>query len=181
MRRISWRKMGAPGGRHTLVGAVGVVLVSVLVAAAPALGDTQTRSLTIHTTGPSQSEDVTCLVPGPDNSCTTLQISETGTVTSNLAGKGTFQLTTLFTFPANGCHAPSADESTTFTFDAGTISTHTAIPASCAPAPPKGLLINGSFVVTGGTGAFAGATGGGKEFSSIGNSSTLLYVGTITF
>jgi hypothetical protein len=33
MRRISWRKVGAPGRRHTLGGAVGVGLVSVLVAA----------------------------------------------------------------------------------------------------------------------------------------------------
>ena len=70
MRRISWRKVGAPGGRHSLAGAVGVALVSVLAAAAPALGDTQTRNLTIHTVGPPQSEDVTCLVPGPDDSCT---------------------------------------------------------------------------------------------------------------
>jgi hypothetical protein len=103
---------------------------------APALGDTQTRNLTIHTTGSPQSEDVTCLVPAPDDSCTTLQISETGTVMSNLAGKGTSQLRLVRTFLANGCF--TAEEFTTFTFAAGTISTHTAFPTICAP--PKGLL-----------------------------------------
>ena len=178
MRRISWRKVGAPGGRHTLAGAVGVALVSALAAAAPALGDTQTRNLTIHTTGSPQG-DVTCLVPGPGGSCTMLQISETGTVTSNLAGKGTFQITAIRTFLADGCG--SADEVSTITFGAGTISTHTQIPTTCGPVPPKGLLINGPFEVTGGTGAFAGATGGGHEFGSIGNSSPVIYIGTITF
>jgi hypothetical protein len=176
MRRISWRKVGAPGGRHTLAGAVGVVLVSMLAAAAPALGDTQTRNLTIHTVGPAQSEDVTCLVPGPDDSCTTLQISETHTVTSNLAGKGTSQLTVVRSLLANDC---SAEESITFTFDAGTISTHAAFPAACAML--NGFLFNGPFEVTGGTGAFAGATGGGHEFTPLPDPTPIIYIGTITF
>jgi hypothetical protein len=181
MRRISWRKAGTPGRRHSLAGAVGVALVSVLAAAAPALGETQTRNLTIHTVGPPQSEDVTCLVPGPDDSCTTLQISETHTVTSNLAGQGTSQITAILSFFADGCG--SADEVSTVTFAAGTISTHSPFPTTCGPVPPNGLKINGPFEVTGGTGAFAGATGGGQEFSSIGNSNSLpiIYIGTITF
>ena len=172
MRRTSWRKVGAPGGRRTLAGAAGVVLVSVLVAAAPALGDTQTRNLTIHTVGPPQSE--TCLA-GRDGVCTDLR--ETLTVTSNLAGSGTLQLALIRTFLDNGCF--TAEETTTITFDAGTISTQTLFPAACAP--PKGLLINEPFDITGGTGAFAGATGGGHEFTAPGGPSPLIYIGTITF
>ena len=152
---------------------IGGVLVSLLVVAAPALGDTQTKPLTIHTVGPPQSEVVTCL----DNSCTMLRIIRTGPVTSNLAGKGTSQITLTRTFLANGCS--SADEVSTVTFAAGTISTHTPLPTTCAP--PEGLLFNAPFVVTGGTGAFAGATGGGREFSSTGNPSPIIYIGTITF
>jgi hypothetical protein len=173
MSLISWRKVGAPGGRHNLAGAVGVVLVSVLAAAAPALGDTRSRNLTIHTVGPALSE--TCLVGNPDGLCVDLQ--ETLTVTSNLAGNGTLQLTLIRTVLDNGCF--TAEESTTITFGAGTISTQTSFPAACAP--PKGLLINEPFEVTSGTGAFAGATGGGHEFTAPGGPSPLIYIGTITF
>jgi hypothetical protein len=162
--------MGAPGGRHTLVGAV--VLVSLLVAAAPALGDTQTRNLTIHTLGvPSEM-----CVAGSDFFCTNLE--ETASVASNLAGQGTWQLELVRTLPdTNGCFTGA--ETTTFTFDAGTISTQTLIPMTCTP--PRGLLFNLPFNITGGTEAFAGATGGGKEFSPPAGKSPVLYIGTITF
>jgi hypothetical protein len=164
--------MGAPGGRHTLADAVGVVLVSLLVAAAPALGDAQTRNLTIHTVGlPSE----TCLVPGPGVLCANLE--ETSIVTSNLAGNGTWQLAVVRTFDNNGCS--TGVETTTFTFDAGTISTQTLLPTACAP--PKGLLFNLPFDITGGTEAFAGATGGGKEFTPPAGKSPVQYIGTITF
>jgi hypothetical protein len=157
----------------TVPALIGIGLVALLVAAAPALGDTQTRPLTIHTVGPPQSEVVTCL----DNSCTMLRIIRTGTVTSNLAGEGTSQITLIRTLLANGCS--SADEVSTATFAAGTISTHTPLPTTCAP--PKGSLFNAPFEITGGTGEFAGAIGGGKEFSSTGNPSPIIYIGTITF
>jgi hypothetical protein len=163
VKRISWRKVGAP---------VGVALVCAVVAAAPALADTQTKNLTIHQVGPPQSE--TCL-EGRDGICTDLR--ETLTVTSNLAGKGTLQLALTRTFLDNDCF--SAEETTTITFDAGTISTQTSFPAACSP--PKGLLINELFDITGGTGAFTGATGGGREFTAPGGPSPLIYIGTITF
>jgi hypothetical protein len=154
-------------------------LAAVLLAATagPAFGDTQTRNLTIHTVGPPQSVDVTCLVPGPDDSCTTLQITVTGTVTSNLAGQGTSQLTLIRTFLDNGCH--TGEEFTTFTFSAGTISTHTPTFETCGT--PTGLLFDVPFEITGGTGAFAGATGGGQEFTPSGGPSPIIYIGKITF
>jgi hypothetical protein len=172
MRRISWRKVGAPGGRHNLAGAVGVALVSMLAAAAPALGDTQTRNLTIHTLGVASE---TCLVPGPGYLCADLK--ETSNVTSNLAGQGTWQLEVVRTFDDNGCSA--GVETTTFTFDDGTISTQTLLPTTCALS--NGLLFNLPFDITGGTEAFAGATGGGKEFTPPAGKSPVQYIGTITF
>jgi hypothetical protein len=107
--------------------------------------------------------------------CANLQ--ETSTVTSNLAGNGTSQLTLVRTFLPNGCF--SAEETTTFTFAAGTISTDTSLPLTCGP--PKGLLFDAPFDITSGTGAFAGATGGGKEFNAPGGPAPVLYIGTITF
>jgi hypothetical protein len=151
---------------------IGVVLVSMLVAAAPALGDTQTRNLTIHTLGVATE---TCVVPGQGFLCADLK--ESSNVTSNLAGQGTWQLELVRTFDDNGCF--TGVETTTFTFDAGTISTQTLIPTTCAPS--KGLLFNLPFDITGGTGSFAGATGGGKEFSPPAGKSPVLYIGTITF
>jgi hypothetical protein len=69
--------------RQMLASAVVLVAVSVLPAV-PALADTQTRNLTLHTVGAPQSVDVACL----DDSCTMLQVTVTGTATSNLAGAG---------------------------------------------------------------------------------------------
>ena len=150
---------------------IGVVLVPLLVAP-PALGDTQTRNLTIHTLGVASE---TCVVPGPGFLCADLK--ETSNVTSNLAGQGTWQLELVRTFDDNGCSA--GVETTTFTFDDGTISTQTLLPTACAPS--NGLLFNLPFDITAGTGSFAGATGGGKEFSPPAGKSPVLYIGTITF
>ena len=61
----------------------------------------------------------------------------------------------------------------------GVISTHTSLPLACGP--PKGLLFNASFDIASGTGAFAGATGSGQEFSAPGSPSPIVYIGTITF
>src|SRR5206468_5786899 len=53
------------------------------------------------------------------------------------------------------------DKFTTLTFGAGTISTHTPTFTTCGS--PTGLIFDQPFKLTGGTGAFAGATGGGRE------------------
>jgi hypothetical protein len=100
-----------------------------LLAAAPALADTQTRNLTLHTVGAPQPVDAVCL----NETCAMLQVAVTGTATSNLAGAGTFQLRLIRTFLDNGCH--SGEEFTTFTFATGTISTHTPSFTTCGSQP----------------------------------------------
>jgi hypothetical protein len=157
--------------RQLLAGAVALATVS-LLAAAPALADTQTRNLTLHTVGAPQSVDVVCL----NDACTMLQATVTGTATSNLAGQGTFQLRLIRTFLDNGCH--SGEEFTTFTFGTGTISTHTPTFTTCGT--PTGLIFEQPFEITGGTGMFAGATGGGREFTAPGGPAPIMWIGTVT-
>jgi hypothetical protein len=95
---------------------------------------------------------------------------------SNLSpGKGSFQATITVDFsPGGTCNI--VDEPGTFIFDNGTIFTH----SHCAI---HGLRIDTTFEVTGGTGDFAGATGGGREFSAASASpvSPVIFNGTITF
>ena len=155
-----------------LAGAVALVAVAALALAAPALADTQTRNLTVHTVGPPLSVDVACL----DDSCTVLQAIVTGTATSNLAGRGTFQLRVIRTSLDDGCH--SGEEFTTFTFATGTISTHTLELHACGT--PSGLALDQPFEITGGTGVFARATGGGREFTASGGLAPIMWIGTIT-
>jgi hypothetical protein len=154
-----------------LTSAVALVTVS-LLAAAPALADTQTRNLTLHTVGAPQTVDAVCL----NETCTLLQVTVTGTATSNLAGAGTFQLRLIRTFLDNGCH--SGEEFTTFTFAMGTISTHTPSFTTCGT--PTGLTFDQPFEITGGSGAFAGATGGGREFTTPAGLAPLMWIGTVT-
>jgi hypothetical protein len=71
------------------------------------------------------------------------------------------------------------DETAVFTFDAGTITTHSHhqdCPATIRPGP----RIDTDFTVTG-TGAFAGATGSGVELSGPGGPASIVYNGTIVF
>jgi hypothetical protein len=100
----------------------------------------------------------------------------TGTATSNLAGAGTFQLRLIRTFLDNGCH--SGEEFTTFTFATGTISTHTPSFTTCGT--PTGLTFDQPFDITGGSGALAGATGGGREFTAPGGLAPVMWIGTVT-
>jgi hypothetical protein len=98
---------------------------------------------------------------------------------SNLStGKGIFQATILVDLtPGGTCNI--VDEPGAFIFDNGTIFTHSHH-EDCAI---HGLRIDTTFKVTGGTGDFAGATGGGREFGAASNSSAtpVIFNGTITF
>jgi hypothetical protein len=81
--------------------------------------------------------------------------------------------------PAPGGNCNIVDETDVFTFANGTILIHSNH-EDCAT---HGLRIDTTFKVTGGTGDFAGATGGGQEFGAVSNSSAtpINYNGTITF
>ena len=158
--------------RLVLGGALGLALLSSLLAAPPALGDAQTRRLELNLIRP-QFTSFTCL----NNSCSLAQATVAGTATSNLAtGAGSFAGTLIVDFsPGGTCNI--VDESDTFSFGNGTISVHSHH-EDCAT---QGLRIDTTFDVTGGTGAFQGATGGGREKASAAAPAPVNYIGTISF
>jgi hypothetical protein len=139
---------------------------------APALADTGAGPLHLTAVKP-QFTSFTCL----NESCSLAQVTVVGKATSNLStGVGSFQSNLTIDFsPGGTCNI--ADEPSVFTFDNGTISTHSHH-EDCAT---QGLRIDTTFVVTGGTGAFAGASGGGQEFASAAASAPVIYNGTISF
>ena len=144
---------------------------------APALADTGARPLTL-TSVQLQFTSFACLNPP---SCSLAHVTVDGKGTSNLStGAGSFHADlTVDSSPGGTCNI--ADESSTFTFDNGMIFVHSNH-EDCAT---HGLRIDTTFQVTGGTGAFQGATGSGREFSSAGAPKGALtpaiYVGTISF
>jgi hypothetical protein len=153
-------------------------LLSVLGGAAtasPALAGTGTRQLHLAVTN-VQFTSVTCVDPS-DPSCTVVRSVIVADARSNLSkGVGSFRATIIVDFsPGGTCNI--VDEPATFIFDNGTISTHSHH-EDCAI---HGLRIDTTFQVTGGTGAFGGATGGGREWASTGAASPVFYQGTITF
>ncbi|MGN6175499.1 MAG: hypothetical protein ACTHPS_21500 [Streptosporangiaceae bacterium] len=148
-----------------------------VTAASPALADTGTRQLHLAVTS-LDFTSVTCVDPS-DPSCTVVRATIVADASSNLStGKGTFQATiTVDNSPGGTCNI--VDEPGAFIFDNGTIFTHSHH-EDCAI---HGLRIDTTFQVTGGTGDFAGATGGGHEFSAASASpvSPVIFNGTITF
>ena len=100
-----------------------------------------------------------------------------GDADSNLStGTGSFQATATLDFsPGGTCNI--VDEPAEFTFDNGMIFTHSQHEDCATP----GLRIDTTFQVTGGTGAFQGATGGGREFSAAADNAAISYIGTISF
>jgi hypothetical protein len=100
--------------------------------------------------------------------------------TGNLStGPGSYHADLTIDFlgqPAPGGNCNVVTEDVVWTFDNGTILTHSHH-EDCAT---RGLRIDTTFQVTGGTGAFQGASGSGREFSSAG-SSTTRWEGTISF
>jgi hypothetical protein len=143
---------------------------------APALAGTGARPLTL-TSVQLQFTSFACL----NDSCSLAHVTIDGKGTSNLStGAGSFHAdVTVDSSPGGTCNI--ADESSTFTFDNGMIFVHSHH-EDCATT---GLRIDTTFQVTGGTGAFQGATGSGREFSSAGAPKGALtpaiYVGTISF
>jgi hypothetical protein len=165
--------------------ALPVVVVGVMVGSAlsaPAQADAVTRPLLLKLTN-FQFGPFTCLIGSLETSCLLAEVTVVGPATSNLsAGTGTYQSTITIDFtPGDDCNI--VDEPAAFTFDNGTIFTHSHH-EDCNVRPHR---IDTTFQVTGGTGAFAGATGTGHEFGagsppdSTPNNTPIIYVGTITF
>ncbi len=142
---------------------------------APAWADTGARPLHLAVLK-LQFTSFTCLI-GTDDSCSLGQSTIVGDATSNLStGPGSFQATITVDFsPGGTCNI--VDEPGEFIFDNGTIFTHSHH-EDCAI---HGLRIDTTFQVTGGTGAFEGATGSGHEFSAAAGPTPVIFEGTISF
>jgi hypothetical protein len=141
---------------------------------APAVADTGMGHLQILLTN-VEFTSFTCL----NDSCTLAQSDVVGDATSNLSGKGSFQgVLTVDLSPGGTCNI--VDESDVFTFADGTIS----IQSHHEDCATHGLRIDTTFQVTGGTGAFAGATGSGREFGATAAGASaanpIIYAGTIS-
>jgi hypothetical protein len=158
-----------------------VVVIGVMggsAISATAFADTVSRQLLLKATN-VQFTNFTCL----NDACSLAVVTLAGDATSNLSpgGTGTFQTTLTIDFsPGGNCNI--VDEPDVFTFDNGTIFTH----SHHEDCLTHGLRIDTTFEVTGGTGAFSGATGSGREFSAVSGSAQSAHnptslVGTITF
>jgi hypothetical protein len=166
-----------PIRRLLLAAVIPTVIIGTMVSAAlaaPALADAGARPLNLTAVKPQLS--FTC-VNEVNGSCLLANGTADGKGTSNLStGAGSYHADLIVDFsPGGTCNIVT--ESATFAFDNGTISV-SSHHEDCATA---GLRIDTTFQVTGGTGAFQGATGGGREFSSVGKSSPVHYQGTISF
>ena len=152
------------------------------VTASPALAGTETRQLHLAVTNLDFTH-VECVDPPgvdpSDPSCVVIRSTIVGDASSNLStGKGVFRATILVDLtPGGTCNI--VDEPGAFIFDNGTIYTHSHH-EDCAV---HGLRIDTTFEVTGGTGDFTGATGGGREFGAVNHSAVapVIFNGTITF
>ena len=93
-------------------------------------------------------------------------VTITGPVISNL-GHGTADYTVVLTWEGfEGSPCNTVDETTVFTFDTGTITTH-AVHRDCPATIRPGPRIMGTFTVVGGTGAFEGITGSGHQVNLV--------------
>lgn len=156
--------------RLVLGGTVGLVLVSCLLSAAPAIGAEQARSLELNALE-DQFTSFTCL----NDSCSLARVTVAGKATSNLGtGAGSDEATLIVDLsPGGSCNI--VDESRTFSFAEGTIFVHSHH-EDCAT---HGLRVDTTFDVTGGTGVFNGASGSGRELSAAAQPG-LEYIGTIS-
>ena len=156
---------------------IGVVAGGAL--SAPALADTSARQLHLAATN-LQFTSFTCL----NDSCSLAHVTVDGDATSNLSAgaAGATHTDLIVDFlgqPAPGGNCNIVDELSTFAFNNGTIFVHSHH-EDCAI---HGLRIDTPFQITGGTGAFDGATGGGHEFLPVSadvSNTPVIYNGTIT-
>jgi hypothetical protein len=139
--------------------ALGILAVIAAAAAAPA--SARTTPLNIDARKLVVPTSFSC--PDPLNPLV-CNVGASGEITSNITrGPGTVEYFLVIDFsPAFGAPCNVVDETAVFTWDAGTLTTrsyHQDCPATVRPGP----RIQTEFTIVGGTGAFAGATGGGTE------------------
>lgn len=79
-------------------------------------------------------------------------------------GSASAIVTSQTTTPAPPCTSATVDA--TITLTGGTLTT-TLSTLRCSPGEADAVLSSGSFAITGGTGVFAGASGGGTVHSSV--------------
>ena len=161
--------------RLLLAAVIPSVIMGTIVGGAlrgPALADASARPLTLVTVNP-QFTSFTCL----NASCSLASVTVDAKGTSNLStGAGSSHADLIVDFsPGGTCNIVTEDA--VFGFDSGTISVHSHH-EDCAT---HGLRIDTTFQVTGGTGAFQDASGGGREFASAAAPAPVIYHGTISF
>jgi hypothetical protein len=164
--------------RHAL-GSAALLSVSLLAAAALLVAPSASaRTAPLHITVQHLTfTSFACTEPSNPLLC---DVTATAAVHSNLATTpGTVDYTLAIDF-SPGFDAPCnvVDETATFSFAAGTLTTHSHhqdCPANILPGP----RIHTTFTVTGGTGAYAGATGGGQEHAAHADEAPVIYNGTI--
>jgi hypothetical protein len=136
------------------------VVASALAALAPA-APASARTMPLHLT--ARHLNFTSYVCRPEQPLR-CDVTITSPVNSNLSTtQGRADYTVVLDWEGfEGSPCNTVDETVVFTFDVGTVTTHSVhrdCPATIRPGP----RIQAPFTVTGGTGAFAGATGGGYE------------------
>jgi hypothetical protein len=149
-----------------LVGALAIA-ASLLVAGPVAASQTRPLHLTLtHVVFTGDS------CPG----CTYTTVTDAGSATGNGVGNGTMT-GVLYVDGSLGGTCLVIDETSTFSFTTGSVT----IQSHQVDCNVTGQRVDTTFVVTGGTGIFAGASGGGREHSSVGKASAFIYDGTVAY
>jgi len=168
---VRWTVRSIGSTRRSLVRPSAVLSVAMLAlagcapgsaGAVPASPGPTPRTATLHISEPDvQFETYICRVAGRDPCRGVADSTGHGTIASNLAGDGTseFDLVVDDSDPGPNGDCNTVHETDTFTFTSGTLSVE-SLHRDCNFG---GTRINTLFVITGGTGEFAGATGYGVE------------------
>lgn len=148
------------------------VTLAVLVVASPASAATTPVQLTVR------NLNFTSFSCSDSTNPFLCHATATGNVNSNLSTtRGTVEYDLVIDWsPGFDAACNVVDETAIFAFAAGTLTTtshHRDCPATVRPGP----RINTTFTITGGTGAFAGASGAGTERSSHADQAPVLYGG----
>ncbi len=150
--------------RHWRPRAIATVIAGIVLGLAGAVpASAQTTPLQLKVLEPLNFTSYKCRAPDQPLVC---DVTITASVISNL-GLGTADYTVVLThegFEFSPCN--TVDETTVFTFDSGTITTH-AVHRDCPATIRPGPRIMGTFTVVGGTGAFERITGSGNQVNLV--------------